>query len=86
MQFVHPKKFVLNFHLSAGTCHDAPEGRSLVVSLGTKAGKYLLMDRAYEDAETRVLARKRRLIPVVPPKKNRSAPGKYDSKLYKRRN
>lgn len=44
------------------------------------------MDRAYEDVETRALALKRGLIPVVPPKKNRKVPWEYDSELYKRRN
>ncbi len=44
------------------------------------------MDRAYKDEETRVLALKRGLISVVPPKKNRNAPEGYNSKFYKRRN
>ena len=44
------------------------------------------MDRAYEDDETRALALKQGLIPVVPPKKNRKSPWQYDKKLYKRRN
>lgn len=44
------------------------------------------MDRAYEDNETRALAVKRGLIPVVPPKRNRKIPWNYDVGLYKRRN
>lgn len=44
------------------------------------------MDRAYESNEIRALVRKQELIPVVPPKKNRKIPWKYDTKLYKRRN
>lgn len=44
------------------------------------------MDRAYEDDETRVLAVKQGLIPVVPPKRNRKVPWNYDAQLYKRRN
>ena len=80
------EKFALKFTLSAGNRHDAPEGRKLIESLGSKAGKYLLMDRAYEDNETRTLAFKRGLIPVVPLKKNRKSPWKYDAELYKRRN
>ena len=35
---------------------------------------------------TRDIAQKRGLTPVVPPKKNRLEPWKYDKKLYKRRN
>ena len=44
------------------------------------------MDRAYESNEILALVRKQELIPVVPPKKNRKIPWKYDTKLYKRRN
>ena len=44
------------------------------------------MDRAYEDNETRELAVKQGFVPVVPPKRNRKNPWKYDKELYKRRN
>lgn len=44
------------------------------------------MDRPYEDNETQTLVRRQRLIPVVPPKKNRKIPWQYDAELYKRRN
>ena len=44
------------------------------------------MDRAYEDNETKSLALMQELISVVPPKKNRKIPWKYDSEHYKRRN
>lgn len=80
------EKFAFKFHLSAGNHHDAPEGRKLIETLESKSGKYLLMDRAYEDNETRALAVKRGLIPVVPPKRNRKIPWNYDVGLYKRRN
>ena len=63
------EKFVFGFHLSAGNRHDAPEGRKLFETLESKSGKYLLIDRVYEDDEIRALAVKRGLIPVVPPKK-----------------
>lgn len=46
----------------------------------------LLMDRAYEDDETRALAEKQGFVPVVPPKRNRKEPWDYDKELYKRRN
>ncbi len=80
------EKFALKIQLSAGNCHDAPEGRKLIESLNCRAGCYLLMDRAYEDNETQALVRKQGLIPVVPPKKNRKIPWLYDTELYKRRN
>lgn len=44
------------------------------------------MDRAYEDEATRQAAFDSGFIPVVPPKKNRKEPWKYDKELYKRRN
>ena len=44
------------------------------------------MDRAYEDEATRQDALDSGFIPVVPLKKNRRSPWKYDKELYKRRN
>ena len=44
------------------------------------------MDRAYEDEQTRSLAIQHGFIPVVPPKKSRLQPWKYDKELYNRRN
>ena len=48
--------------------------------------KFVLMDRAYEGDETRRTARDVGLKPVVPPKRNRRNPWRYNKKLYKRRN
>lgn len=44
------------------------------------------MDRAYEDEQTRHLARTLGYEPVVPPKANRREPWAYDRELYRRRN
>lgn len=44
------------------------------------------MDKAYEDDRTRSLAEETGFVPVVPPKKNRKNPWKYDKELYKQRN
>ena len=44
------------------------------------------MDRAYEDDKARTLASETGVIPVVPPKKNRKGPWKYDKELCKHRN
>ena len=71
--------------LSPGNAHDAPEARKLIAELDGN-GKPLAMDRAYEDNETRELARKRHFVPVVPPKKTRVEPWAFDKGLYKRRN
>ena len=46
----------------------------------------LVMDRAYEGAETRQLALDLGFTPVVPPKQNRVAPWEYDRQMYRRRN
>ena len=74
------------FSLSAGQCHDTPEGRKLIGRLNVVDECFLLMDRAYEDDSTRELAAKCGFIPVVPPKKNRKNPWDYDKEMYKRRN
>ena len=72
--------------LSAGNCHDVTEGREIIRSLKSKTVRYLLMDRAYEDDKTRVLAFSCGFIPVVSSKINRKFPWQYDSELYKQRN
>jgi len=46
----------------------------------------LLMDRAYEENETRQLVLDIDMIPVVPPKSNRVDPWRYDRALYRKRN
>ena len=46
----------------------------------------LVMDRAYEDDQTRQLALDLGFVPVVPPKSNRLNPWEYDREMYKRRN
>jgi transposase len=77
----------INFSLSAGNDHDAPQGRLLLEELGPMPeGLPLLMDRAYEGDETRQLALDLGMIPVVPPKANRLAPWSYNRELYKKRN
>jgi transposase len=77
----------VDFILSEGQCHDAPQGRLLMEIVGKlKSVISLVMDRAYEDDHTRYLAQLLRFDPVVPPKRNRKNPWEYDKALYKRRN
>ena len=76
----------MTFHISPGNNHDTPEGRNLLKTIYSGNEQFLLMDRAYEDDETRALALKQGFIPVVPPKKNRKEPWDYDKEIYKRRN
>jgi IS5 family transposase len=73
-------------HLSGGECHDGPEGRVSIETVGEAFyGVPLLMDKAYEGDETRELARSKRHEPIVPSKKNRKNPWNYDKEKYKRR-
>ena len=45
-----------------------------------------MLDRAYEDDETRHVAEPLGFTPVVPPRQTRREPWAYDRQLYKRRN
>jgi transposase len=77
----------VEFILSEGQQHDAPQGRLLMDTVGKiKSVIPLVMDRAYEDDYTRYIAQTLNFKPVVPPKKNRTNPWQYDTALYKRRN
>ena len=74
-------------HLSGGECHDTPEGRISIGTVGTDfPGVPMLMDRAYEGNATRELATSKGHDPVGPPKKNRINPWEYDKEKYKKRN
>jgi len=80
-------KKAVEFILSAGQLHDAPQGRILMETAGKqKTVTPLLMDRAYEDDYTRYVAQMLKFEPVVPPKSNRKNPWEYDKELYKLRN
>ena len=77
----------ITFALSPGQASDAVEGRDLLGSIGPlPAPLHLIMDRAYEDNETRQLALDFGFIPVVPPKINRLEPWEYDKAMYRKRN
>ena len=85
-------RIAVDFMLSSGQLHDAPQGRLLLETIGTQKYQHnfrsipLLMDRAYEDDVTRYTAQQLYYEPIVPPKKNRKSPWDYDKKLYKLRN
>ena len=63
-----------------------PEGRKLIETIYSEDNHDLLMDRAYEDNQTRALAKEHGFNVVVPPKKNRKDPWEYDKEIYKKRN
>ena len=73
--------------LSAGQCHDAPQGRILLETVGKQETHTpLIMDKAYADDETMLVAQLLKFEPVVPPKSNCSNPWECDQELYKLRN
>ena len=77
----------ISFALSPGQASDAKAGRELLGGIGPLPQPlHLIMDRAYEDNETRQLALEFNYIPVVPPKSNRLDPWQYDRDLYRKRN
>ena len=71
---------VVEIHLSPGNEHDAAHGRRSMAALGAFMGAHPLMGRAYEGDSTRLPAESFGLAPVVPPKRNRTAPWDYDRK------
>ena len=80
-------RLAVDFILSPGQAHDAPQGRLLLETVGKqKQVTPLLMDRAFEDDLTRFTAQMLNFMPVVPPKSNRKNPWEYDKELYKLRN
>ena len=80
-------KTAVEFILSAGQLHDAPQGRELIETVGKQETLTpLIMDRAYQDDLTRYIAQMLKFDPVVPPKSNRLNPWEYDKNLYKLRN
>jgi transposase len=77
----------ITFALSPGQGSDAAAGRELLAGIGPlPAPLHLIVDRAYEDNETRQLALDFGFIPVVPPKSNRLEPWQYDKAMYRKRN
>jgi transposase len=80
-------KYHMGLSLSSGNVPDAQAGLLLLETLGKQDDTYkLLMDRAYEGFKTRFGAWSLNFSPVVPPKRNRINPWKYDKILYKKRN
>jgi transposase len=74
--------------LSPGSSADDPEGQKLMEKIPKEIAqnKPLTMDKAYEGDACRAKAEKCGMLPVVPPKSNRTQPWEYDKELYKGRN
>ena len=81
------EKNLIACHLSRGNLHDGPQGRLLIEQMDQEyKNSYVLMDKAYEGAQTRQAVLDKGMIPVVPPKTNRKNQWEYDKALYRRRN
>lgn len=74
------------FRLSAGNAGDAPEGRKLLKTKHLRKRICIVMDKGYADKKTRALIRRKKGVPVVPPKSNTIHPWNYSKQLYRRRN
>ena len=80
-------RLAIEFTISPGNHHDAPEGRLLLETIGKNHETIsLIMDRAYQDDNTIYIASMLKFQPVVPPNNNRLNPWEYDKELYKKRN
>ena len=72
-------RIAIDFILSSGACHDAPQGRLLMETVGKqKTTTPLLMDKAYGDNHTLYTAQMLKFDPVVSPKSNALHPREYD--------
>jgi hypothetical protein len=75
------ERTAVEFTLSGGNAHDAPQGRLLLETIGTRKYKRnyqlmpLLVDRVYEDDYTQYIARRLYFEPVVPEEKSQRALG-----------
>ena len=68
--------------MTAGQHHDASHAIELIQ--GLKA-ENLLADKGYDSDAIRDVATKNRIIPQIPPRKNRKEERTYDKHLYKER-
>ena len=77
----------MTFSLSGGEKNDSPEGMKLLNFTPVfENNEFILMDRAYQGDNMRLLAKNLGYEPVVPPKSNRLHKWDYDRELYKLRN
>ena len=73
----------LDFIVTAGQVHDSQLAQAL---LNDDYCDYLIADRGYDDDEFRKELWQHGTCPVIPGKKNRREPVKYDQHIYKERN
>jgi putative transposase len=69
--------------LTGGEAHDCPLAEPLVET--TTPAQELLADKAYDSAELRRVLNGRGTKPVIPNKRNRKQPFKFNKKAYRKR-
>jgi len=73
----------VDYRLTGGESHEMTQAESL---LADKECDYLLADKGYDSDEFRTMLKGQNIIPVIPPRRNRSVQIEYDKHLYKERN
>jgi len=76
-----PMKFIV----TAGNVNDSTKALDLLRNIIRK-GIRVLADRGYDSAKILAYIRYWLALPVIPPRKNKTHPQKYNKKLYKNRN
>ena len=74
----------LDFKVTGGNVHDSQVAPELIELVGT--GEYLIADKGYDSDAIRDKARKHKMKPIIPKRKNAKQPNPdFDSYLYKLR-
>lgn len=74
----------LRFKLTGDQCHDSVTGYKMLKQMDLTK-KQVLADRAYDTNQILHLLEQRSATPVIPSKKNRRKPRKWDKEIYKER-
>ena len=76
--------YPLDFKVTGGEVHDSQVAPELIELVGT--GEYLIADKGYDSDAIRDKARKHKMKPIIPKRKNAKQPNPdFDSYLYKLR-
>lgn len=73
-----------DFEITGGEVHDSQVASQLIELVGE--ADYLVADKAYDSEQIREVARKNKLIPIIPRKSNSNKPNiEFDHNLYRLR-
>jgi hypothetical protein len=75
----------LRFQQTAGQRHDAVICYEMLKQMDLTQKKQVLADRAYDTNRILNLLQEQSATPVIPSKKNRRKPRKWDKEIYKER-